>query len=184
MLKLQIDLIQIYQNSFNRIQEQCDPSSDLLLLCFINDIVSNFNNNIDGVFTIHEVKLFILLFPHTPTALQLLLNDLFNYCHLWALTVNTRKTKVMIFGLGRPTTHKLFNNEILELVMTFKYLGMHLFQYTTHLPNLLTMIYVVIVLNQLDLTIPDKCKLVDSLAGSIINYGIQCRRNNKYVELD
>jgi len=34
------------------------------------------------------------------------------------------------------------------------------------------MIYVVIVLNQLDLTIPDKCKLVDSLAGSIINYGI------------
>jgi len=37
----------------------------------------------------------------------------------------------MIFGQGRPTTHTfIFNNEILELVTTFKYLGIHLFKNT------------------------------------------------------
>ena len=76
----------------------------MLFLFFINDIVSSFNDNIDDLFTIENAKLFILLFAddavifaNSPNALQSLLKDLENYCSEWKLTVNTKKTKIMIF---------------------------------------------------------------------------------------
>ena len=88
----------------------------------------------------------------------------------------------MIFENGRHTKYDFYlNDSILETVTSFKYLGMHLFKngnwfrtqkrlaqhssYSLH--NLF------IVFNQLELTPSDKCKLFDSLVGSILNYSAE-----------
>ena len=80
--------------------KQGDPSSTLLFLLFINDILSNINTDIDGLFTLNEMKFFLLLFAddailfaQKPEALQSMLNDLSTYCNTWKLRVNTNKTK-------------------------------------------------------------------------------------------
>ena len=66
--------------------KQGDPSSSLLFLFFVNDIISNINDNIEGIFTINEMKMYILLFAddavlfaQTREALQSMRNDLDTY---------------------------------------------------------------------------------------------------------
>ena len=48
--------------------KQGDPSSSLLFMLFVYDILSNINSDLDGIFTINELKLFlsnsILCFPN------------------------------------------------------------------------------------------------------------------------
>ena len=102
---------------------------------FVNDILTNFNDNIEGLFTHYGLKLFILLFAddavlfaHTPEAMHSLLKDIQYYCNTWKLKVNTNKTKLMIFEDGRHTTRAfLLTNTVREIVKTFKYLGLCLF---------------------------------------------------------
>ena len=100
--------------------KQGDPSSTILFLYLINDINYNFDQNKDGLFKLNGENIFILLFAddavlfvHTPTALQLLLNDLHNYCQTWGLKINMSETKTMIFEVGRHTNHNFVLNEIL-----------------------------------------------------------------------
>ena len=40
--------------------------------------------------------------------LQLALNALFDYCQTWHLTVNTTKTKIVIFSRGKVRRHPTF----------------------------------------------------------------------------
>lgn len=111
-----------------------------------------------------------------------MLNDLHTYCLTWNLKVNIAKTKIMIFEQGRHSTHNFtFNNQLLEVVTSFKYIGIYLYKnghwYRTQkqlaqhslyaLHNLFT------VYNQLDLKIQDKCKLFDTLVGPIFHYGAE-----------
>ena len=84
--------------------KQGDPSSSLLFMLFVNDILSNINSDLDGIFTINELKLFLImfaddqvLFSTSPTSLQLMLNDIETYCNTWKLKINVNKTKVLIF---------------------------------------------------------------------------------------
>jgi hypothetical protein len=169
--------------------KQGDPSSSLLFLYFVNDIIENLNGDIENIFTVGEKKLFIILFAddavlfgHSPQALQSLLDDLSNYCKTWGLTVNTNKTKIMIFEKGRHTAHTfIFNNKILEIVKSIKYLGIYFFKnghinrseqkIAQHAKYPLYNLF--IVFNQLDMDITEKCKLFDSLVGSILNYGAE-----------
>ena len=37
-----------------------DPSSSLLFMMFVNDILTNINSNLDGIFTVDEIKIFLL----------------------------------------------------------------------------------------------------------------------------
>ena len=65
--------------------------------------------------------------------LQKILNKFANWCAVNALTINTSKTKTMLFGSRNKIKNsykpELFiNNELLQLVPTFKYLGVHLDQ--------------------------------------------------------
>ena len=42
--------------------KQGDPSSSLLFMMFVNDIIANINTNLDGIFTVDELKLFLILY--------------------------------------------------------------------------------------------------------------------------
>ena len=78
-----------YQSSTSRFfnsyicLKQGDPSSQLMCMMFINDIVQNIRDNFDEIFTVNELRLFILLyaddaiiFAKSPKVLQSLLHDL------------------------------------------------------------------------------------------------------------
>ena len=113
--------------------KQGDPSSPLMFMMFINDLGQNINTDIGDLFTLNDIKLFMLLyaddavvFATSPESLQLLLCDIETYCMTWGLKINTTKTKIMIFERGRPTHFNfILNNAIIEVVESFKYLGIH-----------------------------------------------------------
>jgi len=42
--------------------KQGDPSSPLLFMLFVNDIMDNINSDLNGMFTINEFKLFLILY--------------------------------------------------------------------------------------------------------------------------
>lgn len=70
----------------------------------MNDLINNINGNIENIFNMDDLKLYMLifiddmaLFPQKPDALQSRSNDLLLYCNTWKLKVNTTKIKVMIF---------------------------------------------------------------------------------------
>ena len=124
-----------FLNSYTGLK-QGDPSYPLLFMLFINDLVDNINANLENIFELDELMLFIILyaddavvFARSKESLQSLLNDIELYCGTWGLKINTRKTKVMIFEKGRHTSCDLFlNNVKLEVVQSFKYLGVHFFK--------------------------------------------------------
>ena len=116
--------------------KQGDPSSPLLFMLFINDIIQNVNSDFDNIFTIDELQIFMLLyaddavvFARSPEVLQSILNDIESYCTTWGLKINTVKTKAMIFEKGRNTSFDFYlNNTKLDIVTSFKYLGIHFFK--------------------------------------------------------
>ena len=114
--------------------------SPLLFSLYINDLeeylLASGNNFIDFKDEIWNsyVKLLVLLYAddtivlsNTAAGLQKALEDLCNYCTKWKLQVNSSKTKVIIFSKRKPKTPPVFryNNEVLENVFDFKYLGVY-----------------------------------------------------------
>ena len=78
------------------------------------------------------LKLYVLLYAddtiimaESPEELQNAMNAVYEYCDLWKLTVNTSKTKVVIFSRGKvrniPTF--IFGKDNLEIVDDYTYLG-------------------------------------------------------------
>lgn len=68
----------------------------------------------------------IILFGKTPEDLQNALLALEDYCRRWKLTVNTDKTKIMVFRKGGRLPNNLnftYNNVKIEIVNKFCYLG-------------------------------------------------------------
>ena len=68
----------------------------------------------------------IILFGKTPDELQRALTILVEYCNTWKLTVNTSKTKVMIFRKGGRLPNNLnflYTNSQIEIIKKFCYLG-------------------------------------------------------------
>ena len=181
--------------------KQGDPSSSLLFLFFVNDMINTMNADIDGIFTLEEIRFFLImfaddsiLFGNTPQALQSLLNDLEQYCQISGLKINTGKNKILIFEKGRHTRHSFsLCNKELEIVDSFKYLGTYFFKngswnrtqklISQHSKFALHNLF--IVFNQLDLDIKEKCKLFDSLVGSILNYNaaIWGNHDSKSIEI-
>ena len=62
------------------------------------------------------------------TGLQRQIEYLAQYCDTWGLTVNTKKTKVVVYGIVAPRSVGDFHYQgtSIERVPTFKYLGVHL----------------------------------------------------------
>ena len=153
-------------------------------MLFINDLIDNMNADLDKVFKTDEIVLFMIkyaddavVFAKSKESLQLSLNDIELYCGTWVLKINTKKTKVMIFERGRQTSCGLFlNNVKLEVVDSFKYLGVHFFKngnwcgtqkrLAQHASYALHNLFFSL-LRQIDLPVTEKCKLFDTLVGSI-----------------
>ena len=128
-------------------------------------------------------------------SLQTMLYDIQNYCNIWHLTINTRKTKIIVFERGRHTHPKIYLNGIeLEVVTSFRYLGMELFKngnwsriqkhIAQHATRALYKLYN--LFNQLTLPIHAQLKLFDSLVGSILSYSSESRGFHEApdIELD
>ena len=163
-----------------------DPSSGLLCLLFLNDILEHINSDVDGIMTLDDVKIFLLLFAddaalfaQNPRSLQLMLCDIETYCVEWGLKLNVNKTKCMIFEQGRSTNYDFYiYNTRIELVDSFKYLGVHLFKnnkwnrtqkrIASHAASSLHNLF--ITCKQLDLKTSQKLKLFDCLISPILNY--------------
>ena len=72
--------------------KQGDASSALLFMMFVNDITEHINTNIEGIFTLNEMKLFLILyaddqvlFSTSADSLQSMLADIESYCDRWGL---------------------------------------------------------------------------------------------------
>ena len=71
-----------------------------------------------------------VVYAKSPEVLQSILYDIESYCTLWGLKINTAKTKAMIFEKGRHTYFDFYLNIVkLEIVTSFKYLGIHFFKH-------------------------------------------------------
>lgn len=113
-----------------------NPSSPLLFMLFVNDIISSINKNLWNIFTLNEIKLFLILyaddqvvFAKSPETLQFLLYDIEDNCNSWGLKINTAKAKMMIFEKGRQTNYDCFiNNTRIISIELFRYLGVTIFK--------------------------------------------------------
>ena len=112
---------------------QGESLSPFLFSMYLNDIDDEFYlNSIEGI-DIHHIRLFLLLhadditlFSETAEGLQIALNMFSTYCQRRRLTVNTKKTKIMVCRTGGilPKDLKFYYNDIeIEIVNTFSYLG-------------------------------------------------------------
>ena len=69
-----------------------------------------------------------VLFAESPDDMQILLDGLKAYCDKWNISVNTEKTKVVVFKSGnrRSNVELYFDNILLEQVTSFTCLGVTL----------------------------------------------------------
>jgi len=88
--------------------KQGDPSSPLLAMFFVKDLMKNINSNLPGTIDLEDVKLSLLmyaddmvLFSKSPESLKAMLKDVKNYCNTRGLKINVAKTKAMVFENGR-----------------------------------------------------------------------------------
>ena len=125
---------------------QGENLSPMLFAIYLNDFelyLRNSYNGLDGISIEAKnylcdddieifLKLYVLLYAddtivmaETPKELQDALNAVYNYCSTWKLTVNTSKTKIVIFSRGKVRNYPniMFGTDVLEVVDDYTYLG-------------------------------------------------------------
>ena len=79
--------------------KQGEPASSILCIFVLNDILDNINIDLDGILSISDVKLVLLLsqimpiFPQDLKTLHSLLNDIDKYCISCGLKLKTNNKK-------------------------------------------------------------------------------------------
>ena len=180
--------------------KQGDSLSPVLFIFFINDILDNTTDDNDDLLTINEINLFILMYADDAIFSQTLHKRYkiyyTNYTITvmnWGLKINTDKTKIMIFEKGRKTdVHIYYNNVELEVVDSFKYLGIMFYkngswnrtqkclaEYGSFaLHNLYRL------LQDMNLKTSEKFKLFESLVGSVLGYGGEVRGRHGGLDIE
>ena len=97
---------------------------------YVNDMESVLSVRNEGI-CINDIRLLLLfyaddcvLLSESPEGLQLLIDDLRSYCSKWKLTINTHKSKIIVFKKGnRPFNYVWkFGDDILSTCIKIKYL--------------------------------------------------------------
>jgi hypothetical protein len=168
--------------------KQGEPLSPLLFIFFVNDMYENIQNVNNDVFTLDELQIYLLLFAddtvlfsYSKEGLQLLLNQLYDYCMKWGITVNIEKTVVMVFKSGNrhENIQIYYNNSLLKNVQTFTYLGVTLssngnfYQAQKALSNqaLKALFSLNSLFDKVSLDVTEKLKLFDCMILPILSYG-------------
>ena len=123
---------------------QGENLTPLLFAIYLNDLETYFEGNCNGINLAtnnDEADVFMRLFTvlyaddtillsESSADLQNMLHILHNYCQKWQLTVNTAKTKIVVFSRGkiRNLPQLSYGEETIEVVSTYNYLGI-LFNY-------------------------------------------------------
>lgn len=124
---------------------QGENLSPFLFSLYLNDLEEYlYVNNVRGLTCLSNkirkdlnlyLSLFVLLYAddtillsENPEEFQYLLNTFSRYCKNWHLKVNSKKTKVVIFGRGKNSNQFTFEGSHLEIVNNFKYLGVKFFK--------------------------------------------------------
>jgi hypothetical protein len=101
-----------------------------LFNCFINDLHSIFDGTCDPVYLdktpISSLSFAdnLLILSESQNGLQSALNKLEKYGYKWQLTVNTNKTKIMIFHLRNTfESKKIYKQNQLTEVKEYNFLG-------------------------------------------------------------
>lgn len=181
--------------------KQGDPCSSLLFMMFINDIISNIDSDLNGIFTIDELNIFLILyaddqvlFASSPDSLQSMLHDIEIYCNTWGLKINVKKTKVLIFEkCNRHTSYDFYlYGEKIEVVSSFKYLGVIFFKngnwnrtvkcIAEHASKALHKVFS--IFNNYEFKIYEKCKLFDVLVASVLNYASEVWGYNEGKDIE
>ena len=125
---------------------QGENLSPLLFAIFLNDFELSISKSYNGLDDLanetkeqlsdddveYFIRIFTLLYAddtivmaESAEELQLALNAAHTYCKDWDLTVNTDKTKIVIFARGKVTIYPafLFGHNHLEVVDEYTYLG-------------------------------------------------------------
>ena len=106
-----------------------DPEEFLCQHGNINGVSCESDNVNDTLYMF--LKVFVLLYADDTVIIAESAEDLQNaltayalYCETWKLLVNSSKTKIVIFSKGRIQNYNfILNNEAIEIVKEFKYLG-------------------------------------------------------------
>ena len=174
---------------------QGDNLSPLLFSIYLNDLEPHLKAQCNGIIIENKtedlsvlVKLFTLLYADdtillsdSAIDLQNSLNALHIYCQTWKLSVNTSKTKVIVFSRGKvrkiPTWH--FGSDIIESTDDYTYLGVT-FNYNGSFGKSMSkqvnqakraMYGITSKVRKLQLPIDVQCQLFDSCVIPILLYG-------------
>ena len=105
--------------------------SPFLFAVYVNDMEEHLSDENAGV-TIEDVKLVLLfyaddlvMFSDTPEGLQLQIDNLFTYCNRWKLTLNTDKSRIVVFKKGNRPLNFIwhFGEDVLKVTNEIPYLG-------------------------------------------------------------
>ena len=176
---------------------QGENLSPLLFALYLNDLEAYLlHKDLDGItiditsdnLTIY-LRLFSLLYAddtilmaNSPNDLQNCLNAFADYCDQWKLSINTEKTKILIFGIRKkPNLHFMINGKELDIVENYKYLGVLFSQPGSFLSARKhiaqqakkAMILLFTRINNLDLPIDLQLKLFDNTILPILTYACE-----------
>jgi hypothetical protein len=151
-----------------------------------SDIKTHLSNDDVEVF----LKLFSLLYAddtivlaESESELQRALTGIYDYCKAWHLTVNTSKTKIVVFSRGkvRKLPSFQFGDSSIEVVQDFNYLGIK-FNYNNKFKKAISkqvnqarraMFSLITKARKLDLPIDIQLDLFDHLVNPILLYGCE-----------
>ena len=194
------EVTESYMNTCGVAQGEC--LSSFLFSIYFNDLEETLElGGFEGI-EIDMLKLFVLLyaddiilFAESGDKLQNGLNLLQDYCTKSKLTVNITKSKIMIFKRGRASSNErfMYKNEALEIVSTYKYLGIVIssggsYKHTCDTlasQSLKALFKLKKHLNKfVDLQVSHRMELFDKLILPILNYGSEIWGNIEAMQIE
>ena len=170
---------------------QGEIMSPILFSMFLTDVEMQLADNGNDGITLDQLTLYLLLFAddavifsETPDGLQKSLDNFEIYCQKWNLTVNVDKTKIVVFRKAGHLAHNeswTYNNQDVEIVPTFNYLGIVLSSGGSFIPatktladkGLRAMHCLLETIKETQVPIKIMFNLFDSLVASVLSYGCE-----------